>query len=177
MDAQEGIVVAAGIVSVAALCAVVFLATALRRTQGSVRDLREAVDARNVAPDPDTDGGGGRPAQSPGTHRETVSVVTSLSAPGAGIAAGDDRDEMVVLTRDGRAIVLPSTERVVGAALGRPLVRGATFTHGVAHALRPESRDRVRGLVRREFRHRRKQRLRAGRRAARAARLDTRDPT
>lgn len=72
---------------------------------------------------------------------------------------------------EGRVIVPPSREEVVSTALSRPQVRLAVLLHGVARALRPESRDRIGALVRREYRDRRRHRLRAGRQASRAAHL------
>ena len=71
---------------------------------------------------------------------------------------------------EGRVIVPPTQQQVVAATLGRPGVRLSVLAHGVAHALRPASRDRVLALMRREYRRRRRERLQAGRRAARAAR-------
>ncbi len=70
---------------------------------------------------------------------------------------------------EGRLIVPPTQQQVVATALGRPGVRLSVLAHGVAHALRPESRDRIVGMMRREYRRRRRERLQAGRRAARAA--------
>lgn len=70
---------------------------------------------------------------------------------------------------EGRLIVPPTQQQVVATALGRPGVRLSVLAHGVAHALRPESRDRILAMMRREFRRRRRERLQAGRRAARAA--------
>ncbi len=70
---------------------------------------------------------------------------------------------------EGRLIVPPTQQQVVATALGRPGVRLSVFAHGMAHALRPESRDRILGMMRREYRRRRRERLQAGRRAARAA--------
>ncbi len=70
---------------------------------------------------------------------------------------------------EGRVVVPPTQDQVVAAALGRPQARFSVVAQGVAHALRPESRDRISALVRREYRARRRARLRAGRRAARAA--------
>lgn len=69
---------------------------------------------------------------------------------------------------EGRLIVPPSEQQVVKAALGRPGVRLSIVAHGVAHALRAESRDRIAALMRREYRRRRRERLRAGRQAVRA---------
>jgi hypothetical protein len=71
---------------------------------------------------------------------------------------------------EGRVIVPPTGQQVVGAALSRPHVRLAILIHGLTYALRPESRDRITALMRREYRRRRRQRLAAGRRAVRATR-------
>ena len=69
---------------------------------------------------------------------------------------------------NGRVVVPPSEQQVVGAALSRPHVRLAILLHGLTYALRPESRDRITALMRREYRRRRRERLAAGRRAGRA---------
>lgn len=79
-------------------------------------------------------------------------------------------DALVPRVVMGRVIVPPTQEQVVAAALGRPGVRLSILAHGVAHALRPESRDRIIAMMRREYRRRRRERLQAGRRAARTAR-------
>ena len=70
----------------------------------------------------------------------------------------------------GRVVVPPTQAQVVRTALGRPGVRLSVFAHGLARALRPENRDRIVALMRREYRHRRRERLSAGRQAIRAAR-------
>ena len=70
---------------------------------------------------------------------------------------------------EGRVIVPPTQAQVIRTALGRPGVRLSVLIHGLAHALRPENRDRIVALMRREYRHRRRERLRAGRDAIRAA--------
>ena len=69
----------------------------------------------------------------------------------------------------GRVIVPPTQAQVVRTALGRPGVRLSVLIHGLAHALRAENRDRIVALMRREYRHRRRERLRAGREAVRMA--------
>jgi hypothetical protein len=71
---------------------------------------------------------------------------------------------------DSRLVVPPSEAQVVNTALGRPGVRLSILAHGLGHALRPESRDRITALMRREYRRRRRERLQAGRRAIRAGR-------
>lgn len=68
---------------------------------------------------------------------------------------------------EGRVIVPPTQEQVLATVLGRPGVRVNVVLYGLAHALRAENRDRILALVRREYRQRRRERLRAGRAAAR----------
>lgn len=77
----------------------------------------------------------------------------------------------VVRVVGGNVVVQPTREQVVATILGRPNARVDAFAHGLVHALRPESRDRIRALMRREFRRRRKERLRAGRMAVRMAKV------
>ncbi|HJR88839.1 MAG TPA: hypothetical protein VJ782_01600 [Aeromicrobium sp.] len=67
----------------------------------------------------------------------------------------------------GRVVVPPTQAQVVRTALGRPGVRLSVFAHGLARALRAENRDRIVALMRREYRHRRRERMRAGRQAIR----------
>ena len=76
---------------------------------------------------------------------------------------------------EGRVIVPPTGQQVVNTALSRPYVRLSILVHGLSHALRPESRDRITALMRREYRRRRRERLAAGRRAVRTARPSSPD--
>ena len=87
----------------------------------------------------------------------------------------DERPVRVLAPRqvDGRVIVPPTGPQVVGAALSRPHIRLAILIHGLTYALRPESRDRISAMMRREYRRRRRERLAAGRRAVRTARPAT----
>lgn len=82
----------------------------------------------------------------------------------------DSPDELAPRVLHGRVIVPPTQSQVVRTALGRPGVRLSILAHGVARALRAENRDRIIALMRREYRHRHSERLRAGRRAVRMAR-------
>lgn len=68
---------------------------------------------------------------------------------------------------EGRVIVPPTQEQVLATVLGRPGVRVNVVLYGLAHALRAENRDRIVALMRREYRQRRRERLRAGRAATR----------
>ena len=67
---------------------------------------------------------------------------------------------------EGRVVVVPTEQQVVATALNRPATRLTVVVHGIAHALRPESRDRIAALMRRELNRRRRERSRAARRAA-----------
>lgn len=67
---------------------------------------------------------------------------------------------------EGRVVILPTEQQVVATALNRPATRLTVVVHGIAHALRPESRDRIAALMRRELNRRRRERSRAARRAA-----------
>lgn len=87
-------------------------------------------------------------------------------------AALDHREDEVVRVVEGRVIVQPTQDQVVAASMTRPAVRLNIVAAGLAHALRPESRDRIAGLMRREYRARKRARQRAARAAARA----TNDP-
>ena len=73
---------------------------------------------------------------------------------------------------EGRVIVQPTQDQMVAATMTRPSVRLSIFAAGLAHALRPESRDRITALMRREYRARKRARQRAAKVAARA----TNDP-
>ncbi|MFY0406076.1 hypothetical protein [Solicola sp. PLA-1-18] len=175
MQGQEVWTVVAAVLAVAALLGAAVLARRMSRMAHELQRLREATPApaRVKPPEPVVD-------QTP--DDEPLHVVTSLPErrPDAAPQPVDHQpvddlpveDQVVVTTRDGRTVVLPTHAEVVDATMGRPLVRTAVVGAGVWHALRPESRDRIRGIVRREFRRRKRLRQAAGRRAARTAPVD-----
>jgi hypothetical protein len=101
---------------------------------------------------------------------ETTATVGGFEADFVGASTTDVSSELAPRVVQGRVVVPPSQAQVVRTALGRPGVRLTVFVHGVARALRPENRDRIVALMRREYRHRRSQRLSAGRQAVRMAR-------
>lgn len=74
---------------------------------------------------------------------------------------------------DGRVVAHLTRDDLVQARLSRPGARLSVVAHGVAHALRPESRDRIVALVRREYRRRRALRLKVARRALRSVPPET----
>ena len=99
---------------------------------------------------------------------ETTATVRGFEADFVGTSTIDDRPmELTPRVVEGRVIVPPTQGQVVRTALGRPGVRLSIFAHGLARALRAENRDRIVSLMRREYRHRRRERLRAGRLAMR----------
>jgi soluble lytic murein transglycosylase-like protein len=104
-----------------------------------------------------------------------VPAVAPETLPRAALVPLDDVDTRSLAPRhvEGRVIVPPTGQQVVAAALSRPHVRLAILLHGLTYALRPESRDRITALMRREYRRRRRERLAAGRRAVRAVRPST----
>jgi hypothetical protein len=100
-------------------------------------------------------------------------LVRLEPAPDIELATPDSpavHSELEPRLAEGRLIVPPSQQQVVNTALGRPGVRLSIFAHGLSHALRAESRDRITAMMRREYRRRRRERLQAGRRAIRAGR-------
>ena len=132
------------LLAVLALAAAVVAVRAARRSTGS--------DRTEVATPP--------PAVAP----DRLPAATML------VPLDDDNDWRRPVHVNGRVVVPPTGQQVVGAALSRPQVRLAILLHGLTYALRPESRDRITALMRREYRRRRSERLAAGRRAVRAAR-------
>ena len=107
------------------------------------------------------------------TVREERKTLHSSSTEGtnAEILVADARPvELAPRVVHGRVIVPPTQSQVVRTALGRPGVRLSIVAHGLARALRAENRDRIVALMRREYRHRRRARLRTGRQAIRMAR-------
>jgi hypothetical protein len=146
-------VVMLSVTAVLAVTALVAALVAVRAARGST-----SVEAPEAAPP----GASATPARLP---RTTALVPVEV----------DDRVVQVLAPRqvEGRVIVPPTGQQVVGAALSRPHVRLAILIHGLTYALRPESRDRITSMMRREYRRRRRERLAAGRRAVRTARPST----
>jgi hypothetical protein len=141
MSAELWILVATAVLAVVAISAAVIAVRAARR----VTPLAQAP-ASTVAAQPSTE----------------LAVLEPMRPV--------DHVELEPRLVEGRLVVPPSQQQVVNTALGRPGVRLSVFAHGLAHALRAESRDRITAMMRREYRRRRRERLQAGRRAVRAGR-------
>ncbi|MTB87327.1 hypothetical protein H9L21_06805 [Aeromicrobium senzhongii] len=142
MSVQWVILVVTAVLAVVAVVAAVVTVRALRQIKAVNREAREDRAALVVT----------EPAPVP----EPVAQVEE--APSA----------EVVRVVEGRVIVQPTQDQVVAATMTRPAVRLNIVAAGLAHALRPESRDRILGLMRREYRARKRARQRAARAAARA---------
>ncbi len=151
MSAEVWILVATAVLAVVAIGAAVVAVRA-------VRQVSRSTGAAPTSPPPVRSPAEAAPGGDVVVH-ETVATVVPR-----------DLEPRVV---EGRLVVPPTQHQVVQAALGRPGVRLSIVTHGVAHALRAESRDRISALMRREFRRRRRERQQAGRRAVRAAQPST----
>lgn len=140
------------VTAVLAVIAVGAAVVALR----SVRQLRRELNKtapRPIAPSEPTE---------PRPSGSEVVVYDPVSEPPRGL----NQPARLV---DGRVVVTPTRSQVANAVMGQPRVRIAVWAAGLAHALRPESRDRIRGLMRRDYRERRRHRNRAARVAARNA--------
>jgi len=111
-----------------------------------------------------------RVSQTPQAPADTVAARPSTELAVLDPAPQVDHPDLAPRLVEGRLVVPPSQQQVVNTALGRPGVRLSIFAHGLAHALRAESRDRISAMMRREYRRRRRERLQAGRRAVRAGR-------
>jgi len=143
MSVQWVILVVTAVLAVVAVVAAVVTVRALRQIKAVDREAREDRAALVVT----------EPAPAP------EPVVQAEEAPSA----------EVVRIVEGRVIVQPTQDQLVAATMTRPAVRLNVLAAGIAHALRPESRDRILGLMRREYRARKRARQRAARAAARAA--------
>lgn len=145
MSAELWILAATAVVAVVAIGAALVAVRAVRRLEAAAATPTEIQHHEQAPAEPEP-----RPA--------TEVVVL------------DRHESLEPRTVDGRLIVPPTQEQVVRTALGRPGVRLSVVVHGVAHALRAESRDRITAMMRREYRRRRRERLQAGRRAVRDSR-------
>lgn len=143
MSVEVALLVATTVLAVIAVAAAVLAFAALRQMR------RLTADAR---PEPLTS----LPA------KREVDTVEAMPVPKPA------QPEPVARVVEGRVIVQPTQEQAVAAVMTRPRIRIAILGAGLAHALRPESRDRIAGLVRREYRARRRARSRAARAASRA---------
>jgi hypothetical protein len=141
MSAELWILVATAVLAVVAIGAAVIAVRAARRVP--------------LAPQPPSD---------TVTERPSTDLAVLEPVPHA------DHPTLEPRIVQGRLVVPPTQQQVVNTALGRPGVRLSILAHGLAHALRPESRDRITAMMRREYRRRRRERLQAGRRAVRAGR-------
>ncbi|MCD9153062.1 hypothetical protein [Aeromicrobium duanguangcaii] len=142
MSVQWVILVVTAVLAVVAVVAAVVTLRALRQIKAVEREARE--------------------------DRAALVVTESAPAPEPVTITEEAPSAEVVRIVEGRVIVQPTQDQLVAATMTRPAVRLNVWAAGIAHALRPESRDRILGLMRREYRGRKRARQRAARAAARA---------
>lgn len=141
------------LLTIAALLAVVAVTAAVIATR-AVREMKEL-----------------RESQSPPEPTPTAEPYVSSESTGVSLAkrrAQRDGVEVEYEVIEGKVMVQATPEQAIAAIMTQPRIRAAIWVSGLAHALRPESRDRIFGLMRREVRTRRRARQRAARAAARS---------
>ncbi len=166
MPTDVVVLAATAALAVVALIAAVVTVRVARSVARDRAELRAELEARRAADE--------RQAQERAGRRAAEALVPVPYDPSVD-RRGESSDLVVrpssapSQTRvvDGQVFVVPSQHEVVATALSRPATRVAVLVHGLAHALRPESRDRISALMRREFTRRRRERQRAARQAAR----------
>lgn len=158
--------VLATVVAVLALVLALVVLVRAGRSRRTLQGLLDELDARAVALAHRVEELEQRPAHRPaggadGTADGASYLITGIDD--SALADGQDRD--------GRRV----PDRVVlSATLGEPLVKTAALGHGLARALRPETRNRIWFQVRREVRRNRRQRRRDMKAAYRSMRRNGR---
>lgn len=103
-------------------------------------------------------------------HNNHAPDVVEPAPIGEAIAVMEPRyvvpEQPEVRIVEGRVIVAPTNQQVLAATMGKPLVRIAVITAGFQYAFRPEARDRIRRLMRDEYRMRKTMRRKAAKEAA-----------
>jgi hypothetical protein len=126
---------------------------------GQVRRLRREI-ATTGSPPPAVPSAAQPPVAEPDRLPEPVRTPTPVTD--------------LVTRRDQQEVSpAPSQQQIVTVTLAHPLVRVSAFAYGLRRALRPENRDRLQALVRRDLRRRHKIRRAAARRAARVVPIRT----
>lgn len=158
MSVQLAMLVATAVLAVVAVLAAVVALVAVRRLRAMHLAAPAPSPATFVTP----------VAREAGLEPNSVTKVERDEADRTELDVRDEPTTEVVRVVEGRVIVQPTHDQLVAATMTRPSVRLNILVGGIAHALRPESRDRILGLMRREYRARRRARQRAARAAARA---------
>jgi hypothetical protein len=158
MTVEALLLVVTTLIAMVAVIAAVVAVRAVRELKNSLETVREERRSLHSSP-------------TEGMKAEImVADARPVELEPGGTARCDDGLAQRGRVVHGRVIVPPTQSQVVRTALGRPGVRLSIVAHGVARALRAENRDRIVALMRREYRHRRRERLRSGRQAIRMAR-------
>lgn len=161
MSPMTVLVVVAVVLAAIAITAAVIAVRMARRARDRLRDMRTELHDMQAQL---------ASSQQRGSQIMAVDAGSAARTPeGTGCTSAAHRNRGSAEVIAGKVVVHPTNRDVVDATMGRPLVRASALMHGLAHALRPQSRDRIFALMRREYRSRRRARLRAGRRAVRAS--------
>jgi len=156
MSGPQLTALAATVVACLALVGVVVLLVRVRRLRvvlGAAAPVRAPAPAPVSPPPPAVDPA--PPPSAPESSGQAADVGPGELVP---MPATYARPEPVIV-----ASQQPTQQQIVAATLAHPLVRVSAFSYGVRRALRPENRDRLRALVRRDLRRRHKLRRRAAR--------------
>lgn len=144
MSSEQLLLVMTAVLAVVALFAAFIAVRAARRVEPALSTENPALSARATSSE----------------------IVRASSAHSVHVADLGPETQLVKIV-EGRVIVTPTSRQIVDTTMNRPLVRISVLSHGLAHALRPESRDRIMALMRREYQSRRRQRKQAAKQAAR----------
>ena len=131
---------------------VVLVATAVLAVVTVVAAVVAVLAARRVArgPVPAVPAASPAPPLEPVHEDVAASVVPGelvrverTRAPRTDLPVSERSGALAPRVVEGRVVVPPTQDQVVAATLSRPQVRLAVVAEGLAHALRPESRDRI----------------------------------
>ncbi|NLC99021.1 MAG: hypothetical protein GX678_08085 [Actinomycetales bacterium] len=172
------ILIATGCLAVVALIAAVFSLRNLKEVRKSIAEPPAA--ASEPAPAVSKDATCIDVVSEPVLLEPIVDVeVTAQGSIIRSLPASNAQQELVphhgqiARVVDGQVVVTPTRSQVATAIMGQPRVRFAVWATGIAYALRPESRDRIVGMMRRDYRERRRHREQAARTAIRTAHSPT----
>lgn len=166
MSIDVVVLAATGVLAVVALVAAVVTVRVARSTARDRAELRTELEARRAADERQSSERAARLAADALVPVPYDPRVDRRGETGDLVVRPSDTPTQARVV-DGQVFVVPSQHDVVATALSRPATRVSVLVHGLAHALRPESRDRISALMRREYTRRRRERQRVARQAAR----------
>ncbi len=167
MPTDVVVLIATAVLALVALTAAIVTVRVARSAARDRTDLRAELDSRRAADELREQERAGRRAAEALVPVPYDPRVDRRGDVGDLVVRPHDPAPSETRVVDGQVFVVPSQHELVATALSRPATRVTVLIHGLAHALRPEARDRISALMRREYTRRRRERQRAARRAAR----------